>query len=198
MRFGPGRRRSERLAMAFEFAEEHPGVRSLVERYAALLGIEQEPALVTVRKAQFEEWLGRRVGSSLGGAYVFSPTLDRHLILVNVPRLNPDAPRAIELVVAEELIHLRDWSTGDRRRHARHGYDRIAYEVSRLTGASLEEIRSVLLPVAPRPFKWLYACPGCGITVRRRRKGTWSCARCSPRFDRRFVLRLVGEIPFSG
>lgn len=184
--------------MVIEFAEDHAEVRAHVQRYAALLGIEHEPALVTVSKAQFEAWLGRRVSSSLGGAYVFSRRLDRHLILVNVPRLNPHALRAIELVVAEELIHLRDWSIGDRRRHARHGYDRIAHEVARITGASLDEIRSVLLPPERRPFKWLYACPGCGITVRRRRKGTWSCARCSPSFDRRFVLKLVGEIPAAG
>jgi predicted SprT family Zn-dependent metalloprotease len=183
--------------MAFDFAEEHDEVRTYVERYAALLGIEQESAQITISKRQFEQWLGRRVGSSLGGAYVFSKRLDRHLILINLPRLNPDAPRAIELVVAEELVHLRDWSIGDRRRHARHGYDRIAHEVSRLTGASLEEIRAVLAPPERRPLKWIYACPGCGSKVRRRRKGTWSCARCSPRFDPRFVLQLVGEVQAS-
>lgn len=184
--------------MAIEFAEDQPDIRAHVLRYAALLGIEHEPASVTTSKAQFEHWLGRRVASSLGGAYVYSRRLNRHLILVNVPRLNPDSPRAVELVVAEELIHLRDWSIGDRRRHARHGYDRIAHEVSRITGASLDEIRSVLLPPERRPFKWLYACPGCGITVRRRRKGIWSCARCSPGFDRRYVLKLVGEITTAG
>jgi predicted SprT family Zn-dependent metalloprotease len=186
------------MPAAIEFAEDHEDVRRHVEHYAALLGIEQEPALITTSKAQFEIWLGRRIGSSLGGAYVFSRRLNRHLILVNVPRLNPDSPRAIELVVAEELIHLRDWSIGDRRRHAKHGHDRIAHEVSRITGASLDDIRSVLLPPQRRPFRWMYACPGCGVTVPRRRKGTWSCARCSPRFDPRFVLQLVGEAPGSG
>lgn len=184
--------------MAFEFAEEHGGVRAHVERYAPLLGIGHEAAMVTVSKRRFEQWLGRRVGSSLGGAYVYSGRLDRHLILINVPKLNPAAPRAVELVVAEELIHLRDWTIGDRRRHARHGHDRIAHEVSRLTGASLEEIRSVVAPASRRPFRWIYACPECGATVPRRRKGTWSCARCSPRFDPRFVLQLVDEIAASG
>ncbi len=184
--------------MALELAEEQSEVRAHIERYAALLGVEREAALVTTSKQQFETWLGRRVSSSLGGAYVFSRRLNRHLILINLPRLNPASPRAVELVVAEELIHLRDWTIGDRRRHAKHGYDRIAHEVSRLTGATLDEIRSVLLPPAQRPFKWHYACPGCGITVPRRRRGTWSCARCSPTFDRRFVLRLVGEVSASG
>jgi predicted SprT family Zn-dependent metalloprotease len=184
--------------MAFEFAEDHEEVRRHIARYAALLGIDQEAALVTVSKRQFEQWLGRRVGSSLGGAYIFSKRLNRHLILVNLPRLNPESPRAVELVVAEELIHLRDWSIGDRRRHARHGYDRIAHEVSRITGATLEDVRSVLAPAARRPLRWVYACPGCGSIVRRRRKGTWSCGRCSPGFDPRFVLQLVGEVPANG
>jgi hypothetical protein len=91
--------------MAFEFAEDHEDVRRHVTNYAALLGIEQESGLVTVSKRQFEQWHGRRVGSSVGGAYVFSKRLDRHLILINLPRLNPASPRAIELFVAEELVH---------------------------------------------------------------------------------------------
>jgi len=198
MRSGRGWPKRAPAAMAFELAEEHPELRAHIGHYARLLGIEREPTLVTISKPRFEQWLGRRVGSSLGGAYVFSKRLDRHLILINLPRLNPANPRAVELVVAEELIHLRDWTVGDRRRHAKHGYDRIAHEVSRLTGASLDEIRSVLLPPVQRPFKWLYACPGCGITVRRKRRGTWSCGRCSPTFDRRFVFQLVGEISAGG
>jgi predicted SprT family Zn-dependent metalloprotease len=93
-------------------------------------------------------------------------------------------------VVAEELIHMRDHLDGDRRRHSHHGYDRIAVRVSDLTGASLEEIRSALLPVDRRPIRYVYECPQCRRQVGRRRKGTWSCGSCSPAFDRRFILRL--------
>jgi predicted SprT family Zn-dependent metalloprotease len=96
-------------------------------------------------------------------------------------------------VVAEELIHMRDHLDGDRRRHAHHGHDRIAHRVADLVGVTLDEVRSALLPAARRPFRYLYQCPGCGLAVPRRRRGTWSCRRCSPRFDRRFVLRIVQE-----
>ena len=37
---------------------------------------------------------------------------------------------------------MRDRLDGDLRRHAKHGYDRIAHRVSALTGATLDEIRT--------------------------------------------------------
>jgi hypothetical protein len=98
------------------------------------------------------------------------------------------------LVVAEELIHMRDHIDGDRRRHAKHGYDRIACRVSDLTGASLDEIRSCLLPPVRRPIRYHYACPRCGVVIGRRKRGIWSCGRCSSRFDRNLVLELVREL----
>jgi hypothetical protein len=177
-----------------EFFQADQEIRGLTQRYAKLLGIEDEPMWVTASKSLFEEWIGRKIGSSLGGAYIYSRRRHKHLILINRPKLNPTLPIAAELVVAEELIHLRDWVIGDRRRHAKHGHDRIAHEVARLTGATLEEIRACLIPNRQLPFRWVYQCPGCGMLVKRKRRGTWSCARCSPRFDPRFVLRLVGEI----
>jgi predicted SprT family Zn-dependent metalloprotease len=103
----------------------------------------------------------------------------------------------VELVVAEELVHMRDRLDGDRRRHAKHGYDRIAHRVAALTGASLDEIRACLLPATRRPLRYLYACPGCNRHVRRRVRGTWSCAACSPTFDPRFTLTLIDEEPAS-
>lgn len=177
-----------------EFFEASEEIQAQTRRYAALLGIERELMCVTGSKALFEQWLGRKIGSSLGGAYVHSRRQRKHLILINLPRLNPELPIAVELVVAEELIHLRDWVMGDRRRHSKHGHDRIAHEVARVTGASLEDIRNSLIPTRQLPFRWIYRCPGCGMMVKRKRKGTWSCARCANRFDPRFVLQLVGEI----
>lgn len=180
--------------MAIELLDEHPVVEGWVRHFARLLAIEGESAWVTTERSRFEEILGRKVSASLGGAYIYLPRRKRHLVLINVPRLNPDEPRAIELVVAEELVHLRDWIDGDRRRHSRHGYDRIAHRVAGIANASLEEVRNCLTPATRRPYKWVYACPGCGVTVYRKRRGTWSCGRCSPTFDRRFVLRIVEEI----
>jgi ribosomal protein L37AE/L43A len=98
------------------------------------------------------------------------------------------------LVVVEELVHMRDFLDGDRRRHAKHGHDRIAVRVANLTGASLDEIRNCLIPASRRPVRYHYACPACGMTVGRRCRGIWSCGRCSNTFDWRFVLQLVHEV----
>lgn len=93
---------------------------------------------------------------------------------------------------------MRDHLDGDLRRHAKHGYDRVAHRVSQLTGASLEEIRTALIPVKRRPYRYVYACPGCGVRVPRKRMGRWSCSRCSPRFDCRIVLQIVERLEPSG
>jgi predicted SprT family Zn-dependent metalloprotease len=169
-------------------------VRAHLDRYIALLALPTDRLSVTTNRAEFERWLGRRVGSALGGAYVYLPRRKEHAILINLVRIDRSRPRAVELVVAEELIHMRDHLDGDRRRHAKHGYDRIALRVAELTGATLDEVRSCLVPVQQRPLRYLYACPACGRSVARRRRGVWSCGQCAPRFDRRFVLRLVAEI----
>ena len=168
-----------------------------VEDYARRLDVPLDDLRVTTDRAEFGDWLGRRVSSSYGGAYVFLRHVGIHAILINLERIDTSGPRNVELVVAEELVHMRDHLDGDHRRHAKHGHDRIAHRVAGLTGASLEEIRSVLLPVKRRPYRYIYACPRCDVRVPRKRKGTWSCGRCSPTFDRRFVLRIVEELPAS-
>ena len=168
--------------------------RTLLTRYAARLALPTDHLRVTTNRATFARWLGRRVPAALGGAYVFLPRPGDHAVLINLPRIDRTRPRALEIVVAEELLHMRDHLDGDHRRHAKHGYDRIAHRVAALTGASLAEIRSCLVPVRRRPQRFLYACPACGATVPRRRHGTWSCGRCAPRYDPRFALRLVAEI----
>ena len=165
----------------------------LVQRYVALLDLPTDQLRITTSRSEFESWLGRRVRSSIGGAYAYSPRRQEHLVLINLPRINQANPKSLEVVVAEELIHMRDRLDGDLRRHAKHGYDRIAHRVALLTGSTLEEVRDALLPAERRPPKYLYACPACGMEVPRRTKGTWSCGRCSSRFDRRFVLALVGS-----
>ncbi|HEV2128393.1 MAG TPA: hypothetical protein VGR22_07240 [Thermomicrobiales bacterium] len=169
-------------------------VRELVERYLNRLRLPADQLMITADRREFERWLGRRMSSSLGGAYIFLRHHDRHAILINLSRIDLDQPRALEVVVAEELVHMRDWIDGERRRHAKHGYDRIAYRVAELTGASLEEVRSALLPLQRRPYRYVYACPRCGMRVKRRRRGRWSCGRCAPRFDGRFELRIIEEL----
>jgi predicted SprT family Zn-dependent metalloprotease len=168
--------------------------RSHAETYLHRLALVDEPLWMTTERAAFERAIGRRVGGGIGGAYVFHHRRRLHLVFINLARIDRAQPRAVEIVVAEELIHMRDWINGDRRRHAKHGYDRIAHRLADLTGASLDEIRSCLLPRKPRPVRYLYRCPGCERVVQRRVKGTWSCARCSPRFDRRFVLVLENDL----
>jgi predicted SprT family Zn-dependent metalloprotease len=165
-----------------------------LDHYAEVLGLSLENLLVTTYRREFERWLGRRVSSSIGGAYVFLIPNKCHAIFMNMARIDRSKERAVELVVVEELVHMRDYLDGDRRRHAKHGHDRIAVRVANLTGASLDEIRSCLIPAAIRPIRYHYACPACGMKVGRRCRGTWSCGRCSNRFDRRFLLQLVPEV----
>ena len=166
----------------------------LLDHYSGLLDLPIDHLRVTSSRATYRSWIGRTVPSACGGAYCYLRRTGEHVVLINLDRIDQEQSRAVELVVAEELIHMRDWLDGDTRRHSHHGYDRIADRVAALTGATLDEIRSVLKPVARRPLKYLYQCPGCGLTVGRRRKGTWSCARCSPQFDRRFKMRIVVDV----
>jgi hypothetical protein len=169
---------------------DHEETRELLERYVAHLRLPTDRLRVTTERRVFESWLGRRIRGSIGGAYAFVPTSGDHLILINLPRIDCSQPRSLEVVVAEELLHMRDRLDGDLRRHAKHGHDRIAHRVSALTGATLDEIRAALLAPKRRPARYVYACPSCGVVIPRQRLGTWSCGRCAPRFSPRFILRL--------
>lgn len=164
---------------------------SLIVTYIDRFALPTANLWITTDRATFVRWLGRPVRSSYGGAYVYLTGDDAHAVLINLARIDRGRPRSLEIVVAEELMHMRDHLDGDRRRHAKHGHDRIAARVASVTGASLDEVRSALVPVRRRRLRYLYACPVCHAQIRRRVRGTWSCGRCSPRFDRRFELRLL-------
>jgi hypothetical protein len=166
----------------------------LVEEYIRRLALPLDALHVTTDRGLYGRWLGRRIASSYGGAYCYLRRSGIHAILINLERIDLTRPMSLEVVVAEELLHMRDHLDGDHRGHAKHGHDRIAYRVSDLTGASLEEIRSALIPVKRQPYRYIYGCPGCGVRVPRKRTGRWSCSRCSPRFDARFVLQLVERL----
>ena len=170
----------------------------LLRRYLSVLELPTDCLRVTTDRATFGRWVGRRVSGGLGGVYAFLPRLGEHAVLINLPRIDRSRPRALEVVVAEELVHMRDWLDGDRRRHAKHGHDRIAHRVAALTGASLDEIRTCLVPVRRRPVRYVYACPACGLRVGRRVRGTWACGRCAPAFDPRFRLQLVDDLRCNG
>lgn len=165
----------------------------LVEQYVRRLALPTDCLYLTDDRRTFAGWLGRTIPGAYGGAYSHDRRRDRHLVLINVARIDRTKPRSVEIVVCEELVHMRDALDGDHRRHRHHGHDRIAHRVANLTGASLAEIRECLIPVRRRPLRYRYRCPICGAEITRRRRGTWSCGRCSSVFDRRFVLRLIAD-----
>jgi hypothetical protein len=181
------------LEIAVGWLVDHEETRELVKQYVALLGLPTNRLRVTTERCVFERWLGRRLRGSIGGAYTFAPASGEHLILINLPRIDQSRPRSLEVVVAEELMHMRDRLDGDFRRHAKHGHDRIAHSVSALTGATLDEIRASILPPVRRPARYVYGCPSCGVRVPRQRQGRWSCGRCAPRFDPKFLLHLQSD-----
>jgi ribosomal protein L37AE/L43A len=169
-------------------------IHALLQTYIAKLRLPTEHLWVTTSRQTFDCWVGRKVGGSIGGAYVYHPGRQKHLILINLRRIDLRQPKALEIVVAEELLHMRHRVDGDRRRHGRHGHDRIAVQVGELTGATMEEVRSCVKPVKRRTPKYVYACPKCNTEVPRSRTGVWSCGRCSPTFDRRYQLRIVRTV----
>jgi predicted SprT family Zn-dependent metalloprotease len=118
---------------------------------------------------------------------VYHPGRQKHLILINLKRIDLSQPNSLEIVVCEELLHMRHRIDGDRRRHAKHGYDRIAVQVSELTGASMDEVRSCVKPVKRRAPKYIYGCPKCHVAgwasgpaddARRRSTGDINCGSC--------------------
>lgn len=185
--------------MSWRFEEESgcatsPDVVALVEKYIALFGLVGHDLKITTSRKVYGKWLGRVVPTSYGGAYVFLSHSKTHAILINTQRIDLEQPKALEIVVCEELMHMRDWLDGDRRRHAKHGHDRIAYRVAEITGATLEEVRGALIPVKARPYRYVYGCPRCGIQVKRRRTGDWVCGRCYRETGRQYVLKIVERL----
>lgn len=164
-----------------------------IAHYLVTLSLPTAELQITTSRTQFQQWLGRAVSGSIGGAYAYHPVKRTHLVLINLPRIDRSKSKSLEIVVAEELIHMRDRLDGDLRRHAKHGHDRIAHRVAALTGATLDEVRGCLVSQTRRPYRYLYECPRCRMTIRRRQRGTWSCARCASRFDPKLVLKLVRD-----
>lgn len=168
-----------------------PRVVDLVELYLEMLGLPSGNLAVTTSRYVFGQWLRRSIPFRIGGAYSMHPETGQNRVFVHLERLDLTVPFAIEVVVAEELIHMRDYLRGDFRRHSHHGHDRIASEVDRISGFSPEQQRSIFGARNIRLFQYLYECPKCRVMIPRRRRGTWSCRQCSGRFNRDLVLREV-------
>lgn len=174
----------------------------LMEEYGSRFGLLAEPLLITTSRRVFGRWLGRRIPSAYGGAYVYLSHSNTHAILINLERINHRRSKSLEIVVAEELMHMRDWLDGDRRRHARHGHDRIALRVSQVTGATMDEIRSALVLVQPRGYRYVYTCPSCGRSMMRKRAGNWACRPCWEQTGKKYLLQVTenldaNELPAS-
>lgn len=185
-----------RTAWTFEEdagAAAPPVVVNLMLQYGEHFDLLQQPLQFTTSRKVFGRWLGRRIPSSYGGAYIFLPHNHTHAILINLERIDHTGLKSLEIVIAEELMHMRDWIDGDRRRHAKHGHDRIALRIAHVTGATMDEIRGALVPVQPRPFRYVYACPNCKRKVPRKRKGSWACRPCYESTGRKYPLELVAE-----
>lgn len=190
-----------RIAWTFEEehgAQTHSRVVEIMLAYGDHFNLLDQPLKVTTSRKVFGRWLGRRIPSAYGGAYVYLRHSATHAILINLERIDHQKPKSLEIVITEELMHMRDWLDGDRRRHAKHGHDRIAHRVSHVTGATLEEIRTALIPVQPRQYRYIYACPNCGHQVPRKRRGSWACRTCYNATGRRHALQLVAHLDDDG
>lgn len=188
---------------AWTFEEDHgastpQSVTELMLQYGELFNLLHEPLLITTSRRVFGRWLGRRIPSSYGGAYVYLTHSSTHAILINLERIDHSREKSLEIVVAEELMHMRDWLDGDRRRHAKHGHDRIALRVAHLTGASMDDVRSALVPIQPRQYRYIYQCPNCGHQVPRKRRGKWACRPCYNATGRKHVLQLTAHLDADG
>lgn len=90
-------------------------------------------------------------------------------------------PHELEPTLLHEMLHLA----------LRRGHDTVFQAEARRLGAPMRASGEA----AHRPYKYVYACPRCGLAVRRRLRGTWSCGRCgNGRYDERFRLRLVERL----
>ena len=183
---------------------------------------------LTQDRQEFTRWTGKRLNSMALGCYcylsapprkLFSARLahplpteplpglehsvpqqqlgHRHLIFIE-PGLQP---RALEVTVAHELIHLADRVNGTPRRHHHHGYDSIAADEAAITGYDLEDLRCLLHEEsarretqrrARRPLRYLYLCPHCDKQYPRVRRYSHpvSCSQCDKTYNPLYQLVL--------
>lgn len=100
-----------------------------------------------------------------------------------------DRPHELRGTMLHEMLHL----------HLRRGHDAEFRREARRLGAPLWAEG----PARRRPYKYVYRCPHCLLEVLRRRKGSWSCGRCSggrynPAYRLQIIRYLGNEAPVKG
>ncbi len=178
---------------------------------------------LTQDRQEFMRWTGKRLNNMALGCYCylaappqatrksFTTRLARplpgleHSLQPRVPGhrhlifIEPDLqPRALEVTVAHELIHLADRVNGTPRRHRHHGYDAIAADEAAITGYDPDELRRLLHEESARretqrrPLRYLYLCPHCGKQYPRIRRYSHpvSCSQCDKIYNPRYRLVL--------
>ena len=58
--------------------------------------------------------------------------------------------------------------------------------------------RVTALPIPPRPYKYIYGCPGCQREISTRRKINSSCGRCDKVYNPRYKFKLLRELEKQG
>jgi hypothetical protein len=132
------------------------------------------------RRVPFRVEWSRRMSRSAGLCY-----FRRHVVRLSW-KYHAALPAEIPNTLKHELIH----ATGVLG----HG-GRFRQEAHRL-GCDVHA-----QPMPRRPYKWVYACPACGVEVKTRRKVDLSCGKCSRRWDPRYRLvmrRAVLPQPAAG
>jgi predicted SprT family Zn-dependent metalloprotease len=107
-------------------------------------------------------------------------------------------PRRHRIVLSWQAYQEHGWEeTLNTFRHevahiVHHDHSRQFWDLATRLGATKRHAASPLAQQT-RPRKtYIYACPACGIRIKRyRRMGKISCARCDKRYNPAFAFRLV-------
>lgn len=87
-------------------------------------------------------------------------------------------PAELDATLLHEMLHLA----------LRRGHDAVFCSAAARVGAPMRAAGRA----EHRPFKYVYACPQCGVRIKRRRKGVWACGACgNGRYNQRYRLQIV-------
>jgi predicted SprT family Zn-dependent metalloprotease len=94
-------------------------------------------------------------------------------------------PEALPVTIAHEMIHLFE------PRHGR-AFREIGGPIAEALGVGWDEFRYSERWADLSRYRYLYACPGCGLEFPSKKRRTASCGRCAPRgYDDAFRLVLT-------
>jgi predicted SprT family Zn-dependent metalloprotease len=87
-------------------------------------------------------------------------------------------PEQIEATMLHEMLHLA----------LKRGHDAQFRQAAAALGVPMRAQGKA----QHRPYLYVYACPNCGRTVRRRRTGVWACGICGKgRYQEKYRLQIV-------